>query len=81
MRTNNNLYTTADFLITTYLYSQGHTLIKIDWVTPTKAEFIFEHSNSLKEDISKFWSGEAFVDAKTLLSAQREVKQRLYGSK
>lgn len=78
---NKKIYTTADFLISTYLYSKGHHLVEIDWVSTSRAEFLFEHTESLKEDISKYWNGEAFVDAKALLQAQRELKQRLYGSK
>ena len=78
---NQNYYTTADFWTATYIYSQGHTLLEISWLSDSKAEFIFEDSARVKDDISRFWSGEAKVNAKKLLQAQRELKQRMYGSK
>ena len=81
IKINKNPYITSDFQVATYLYSQDILLISIDWVSPTKAEFLFENNKDLQEAISKFWNGEAFVDAKTLLQAQKELKQRMYGSK
>lgn len=75
------LYTNADFLVSTYIYSLGYKLVEINWLSNNKAEFIFEDSDSIKADISKFWAGEALVDARKILQAQKELKQRLYGSK
>jgi hypothetical protein len=77
----NKPFISSDFLLSTYIYAKGHLLLEIEWISTSKAQFIFEDSASVKEDISNFWSGEAQIDAKTLLQAQKELKQRMYDSK
>lgn len=77
----NKYYETTAFDLAIYIYSLGHSLIEINWKSVSIASFVFENAEGIHEDISKFWAGEAAVDAKSLLAAERELKRRMYGTR
>ena len=80
----NRYFRTSSFYAAVFLFAKGQTLVNIDKVTDTKrAQFIFldtperelllQSFNFAKED-----SPEAMVDARKLIMAIKQLKDKLY---
>lgn len=71
-------YSTDNFQLASYLLSAGYPILKLDKNNPRRAQFYFEESTSLREEVKRFISYEAVVEPHRYFSAQKDIKQLLY---
>lgn len=71
-------FTTDNFQLASYLLSAGYPIQKLDKNNPRRAQFFFEDSTSLREEVRRFISYEAVVEPHRYFSAQKDIKQLLY---
>ena len=70
---------TDNFQLASYLLSKSCRLVSVDKSNPKRAIFIFEDTNQRKALTEKFLSYEAKVEPHRFFSAQKDLKQLLYG--
>lgn len=76
--TDHNFYKTSDFQLASFLVAVGIKLSEINFINSKKAEFLFETPDYIDDLIRQFWNDEPSVGPRTLLTAQKSLKQRLY---
>lgn len=74
-------YSTSDFPTAVTLLVLKYFLETVDRRNPRRAIFIFERSSQLENDIKKIQSGQIKVDPLDFWSAQKRLKQALYGER
>ncbi|MEO6077199.1 MAG: DUF5659 domain-containing protein [Candidatus Andersenbacteria bacterium] len=75
-----NAYQTNDFGLASTLLTLEYELIQLDRTNPAKVLFIFNNAPGLENVVAGFWNNSLCVPAQTLLSAQRNLKSRLYSN-
>lgn len=75
-----NYYQTFDLQLASYLLAKGLRLSEINFTYNKRAEFKFEAPEFIDTLICQFWDDEPNIGPKTLLTAQKSLKQRLYES-
>jgi len=69
----NNSYHTSDTSLAAYLYTEGFSIIDIDYSNP-RAEFIFKNdSPQIKEAVRLYTIGKTQVDAATYARIHRKL--------
>jgi hypothetical protein len=72
-------YQTSDFYLATFLLWKSVPLLDIQpTADPRKKAFVFQNIRDLSALIANFWSQRELVEPLSLLTAERELKHRLY---
>ncbi|MEO6077378.1 MAG: DUF5659 domain-containing protein [Candidatus Andersenbacteria bacterium] len=76
----NTKFSTNDFGLASTLLALEYELVQLDRTNPGKVQFIFQNIEGLENVIVSFWNNSLCVSAQKLLSAQRNLKSRLYSN-
>lgn len=74
-----NKFSTDSFVLASYLLCASFNLIGVNKDNPKRMIFIFEDSEKRMEAIELFFSYKARIEPNQFYSAQRNLKQLIYG--
>lgn len=72
-------FSTDNFQLAAYLVTESCKLLMADKFNPRRVSFVFEDSDRRKELTQKFISYQALVEPHRYFSAQKDLKQLIYG--
>jgi hypothetical protein len=72
------VFKTDNFLLASFLLSEGCVLVSLDKSNPKRVEFVLEETEQRKFLTKKFLSYQALVEPHKLFSAQKDLKQMIY---
>ena len=79
MKNKNSTFSTDNFQLASFLLAQSCRLISTDKTNPRRVVFVFEESKERQELTERFLSYEATVEPHRFFSAQKDLKQLIYG--
>lgn len=70
-------YSTTDIYLSASLIASG---FKLSNMTKNERQYIFyfDSSDSIEIYVNKYWNGDMILDAKTIFTAFKELKSRMY---
>jgi hypothetical protein len=82
-KNSDKYFRSANFYLSSYLFSKGLTLVNIDHTEPKRAEFVFVDTPEREQLIYQFNfsphdSPDTLVDARSLITAIKTLKDKLY---
>lgn len=75
-----NTFSTDNFQLAAYLLAESCKLISVGKTNPKRAVFIFEESEKRQLLTEKFLSYQAEIEPHRFFSAQKDLKQLIYGA-
>lgn len=75
------LFNTDNFLLASYLLSEGCILLSLDRSNSKRVNFVFEDSDKRVSLTNRFLSYQATVEPNRLYASMRNLKQLLYQQK
>lgn len=76
---NISTFETTDFQLSAFLLAKGFILIGFrQTVIPGRKLFVFHPANNLQKIVQNFWEKKELIEPIQLLTAERELKNRLY---
>lgn len=74
-------FSTDNFQLAAYLLATSCQLLMVDKFNPKRVVFIFEETEQRREQAQKFISYQALVEPHRFFSAQKDLKQLIYGGR
>ncbi len=71
-------YSTFDLNLASVLLTAGCKLIELDKSNIKKVKFVFKQQKGVEKIASDFWDDKITLPAKTLLTNQKSLKNRIY---
>ena len=79
MKIETNKYSTASLDLATALVCRQHQLVRLNFLVPKRATFVFDDSEKLRADVEAFYNDQLTISAKTYFNNLRDLKSRIYG--
>ena len=76
---NQQQFKTDNFPLSCYLLCVGCRILSVDKTNPRRAVFVFDETDDLKLHNQKFLSYETLIEPHKFFSAQKDIKQLIYG--
>lgn len=74
------VFKTDNFLLASYLLSEGCGLLSLDKSNPKRVDFVFEETQKRVELTNRFLSYQATVEPNRIHASMRNLKQMIYSN-